>query len=186
MELSYIMPSQTDTVYLKVTNENSFLYSIIEYSLAKSTAVSRVKRYSKTKDGRGSWLALVDWYEGQGSTDALAKKALQIITSHKLTTKSYGGAELFMDKFEGVLQDLDDFGTPYDQRMAKINSLSNIEDDAYQITKETLSMNDDKTYVDALNEVRRKSIDVEENKSKMNRTRKANKLNVKPNKDKTK
>ena len=34
--------------------------------------------------------------------------------------------------------------------------------------------------------IKRMLIDVEETKSRMNRTRKANKLNVKPNKDKTK
>ena len=33
-----------------------------------------------------------------------------------------------MDKFEGALQDLDDLSTPYNQRMGKINFLSNIED----------------------------------------------------------
>ena len=92
MELSYDMLSQTDTIYLKITTENSFLCPVIEYSLAKSTAVSRVNRHSKTKDGRGSWLVLVDWYEGQGSIEVLAKKALKIIMSHKLTAKSYGGA----------------------------------------------------------------------------------------------
>ena len=54
METSYEMPLPTDSIYGKVLSENTFLYSVIEYSLAKSTAVSRVKIFAKLKDGRGS------------------------------------------------------------------------------------------------------------------------------------
>ena len=76
-----------------------------------------------------------------------------MITTHKLAAKSYGGAELYMDKFENALQDLEDLKTPYDPFMAKINFLSNIEDEAYKITTERLSMGDNKTYVNYLNEI---------------------------------
>ena len=66
----------------------------------------------------------MSWYEGQGSTEILAQKALQIITIHKATARSNGEAELYMDKFENALQDLDDLETTYDPMMAKINFLT--------------------------------------------------------------
>ena len=34
--------------------------------------------------------------------ETMAKKALAIITTHKLTPRSYGGAELYMEKFENA------------------------------------------------------------------------------------
>ena len=39
---------------------------------------------------------------------------------------------------------------------------NNMEDDAYKITKKTMSVNDSKTYVNHLNEIKRKSIKVED------------------------
>ena len=157
MEEDDLIPSSAENIYKQTTNDNTFLYSVLEYSLAKSIAMSRIKRnYSKSKDGTSSWKELIKWYEGQGSTEILAKQALQVITTHKLTAKSYGGAELYMDKFENALKDLEDLETPYDPIMAKINFLNNIKDEAYKITKEALGMDDNRTYVSYLNEIRRK------------------------------
>ena len=90
------------------------------------------------------------------SVEILAKQAVQVFTIPKLTTKSHGGAELYMDKFENALQDLEDLETPYDPIMAKINFLNNIEDEAYKITTATLIMDDNETYANCLNEIRRK------------------------------
>ena len=91
--------------------------------------MSRIKRYSKSKDEISSWKKLIKWYEEQGTTETLEKRAFQVITTHKLTMKSYGGAELYMDKFQNALQDLEDLETPYDPIMVKIHFLNNIEDE---------------------------------------------------------
>ena len=60
-----------------------------------------------------------------------------------------------MDKVENALQDQEDLETPYDSIMAKINFLNNIEDGSHTITKETLSMDNKRTYANCLNEIRR-------------------------------
>ena len=94
--------------------------------------MSRIKRYSKSTSIQKE---VVKWYEGQGSTTTtLAKIALRIITTHKLTARLYGGAE-------NTLQDLEDLETPNDPTMAKIKNK------AY-----TLSMDDSKIYANCLNE----------------------------------
>ena len=95
-------PKELENHYMK----NGFLQSILEYSLAKGTALTRVKKFSKIRDGRESWKELAVWYEGQGSTETLARKALTTITTHQLTHSSFGGAESYLEKFETALQDL--------------------------------------------------------------------------------
>jgi len=125
---------------------------------------------------------LDEWYEGLGSQETVAKKALEIIASHKLTTSSHGGADLYMEKFENALQDLEAMGQPYNMTMAKINFLNNIADDAYAVVKDNLEMNSQKTYHDALVEIRRKSISVES--ARGNSTRRSNKSNKKQDENK--
>ena len=174
MEEDCVYPVDPDELDI-YTKKNSFLQSILEYSLAKGTSLSRVTKYSKSGDGRSSWLELKKWFEGQGSVETFARDALTIITSHKLTVNSHGGAEKYMDKFEGTLQDLKDVEKPYDDSMAKINFLSNIEDPEYNITKDTLEMDGTKDYNDALIEIRRRSITVEKLRNKFNGGRRTNK-----------
>ena len=69
-----------------------------------------------------------------------------MITTNNLTVKLYGGVEMYMDKFENDLQDLEDLETPCYPIMAKLNILNNIEDEANKITTEILSMDNNKTY----------------------------------------
>jgi len=44
--------------------------------------------------------------------EAIAKKALEVLTTHKLTVNSRGGAEVYMEKFEQALQELEEIGRP--------------------------------------------------------------------------
>ena len=129
---------------------------------------------SKSRDGRESWKELVVWYEGQGSTETLARKALTTITTHQLTHNSFGGAESYLEKFETALQDLEEIDKPYDLAMAKIHFLTNIKDDEYKIVKENLEMDEQKTYHDCLVEIRRKSISVEADRKKGGQFRRSN------------
>jgi len=126
MKKDFIVPDKgDDDAYHIYDKRSSFLQSILEYSLASGTALSRVTRFSSSGDGRNTWLSLRTWFEGQGrSQEAIAKKAPETITSHKLTENSNGGTEAFMEKFEGALQELDEIGRSYDIGMAKINFLT--------------------------------------------------------------
>ena len=61
--------------------------------------------------------------------------------------------------------------------MAKINFLNNIQDEDYKIVKESLEMDDRKTYHDCLVEIRRKSINVENERKRNNHQRRGNNSN---------
>ena len=170
MKKDYIPPvDEKDADYHSYTSRNAFLQSILEFSLASGTALSRVRRFSQSKNGREAWLTLKNWFEDMGSQETIAKKALEVITTHKLTSNSHGGAELFLEKFENALQDLESISRPYNVSMAKINFLNNILDDAYVVVKDTLEMDTSKTYYDVLVKKRCKSISVEAKKSRSER-----------------
>ena len=55
MEENYSIPDLSETKYTQANNDDTFLYSILEYPLATSAAISRIKRYFKLKDGILSW-----------------------------------------------------------------------------------------------------------------------------------
>ena len=88
--------------------KNKFLQSILEFALAKGNALTRVKKFSNAENGRQSWLELLTWFENQGSIETLARKALTIINTHRLTPQSFGGAEVYLEKFESALLDLEE------------------------------------------------------------------------------
>jgi len=145
MKATYQVPSVSTKKGKKFATKNAFLQSILEFSLAAGTALSRVTRYSKSQDGKTAWVNLCEWFHGQGSQEAIAKMALEVLTTHKLTMNSHGGAEVYMEKFEQALQELEEIGRSYDMSTAKLFFLNNITDDAYIVVKNTLEMNPTKT-----------------------------------------
>ena len=71
-----------------------------------------------------------------------------MISTHNPTVNSYGRAEVLIDKYiSAVQQGSRNFrNSPHDPIMTKITFLDNIEDEAYMITTEILSMDDHKTH----------------------------------------
>ena len=77
-------------------------------------------------------------------------------------------------KFFAVGSPLEDLETPYDPIMYKINFFNNIEDEAYKITIELLSKDDNKIYKYCLNEIRKKFKEVEDLRARLNRPKRSN------------
>ena len=172
--LDYLLSKSIDSLAIdeeseKYKKDNKFLQSALTYALAKSHSISKVEKNDNSGDGKQSWLDLVDWYEGQGSEETIAAKALNVITTHKLNTNTHGGAEAFLERYQQAVLDLENVGEPCGEKMAKLHLLNNIIDKDYEITVENLRMNDTKTYSDVLQEIRRKSILVESTRRNSNR-----------------
>ena len=89
-------PTDSKEVVTLFTSKNLFLQSILEFSLAKSTASALVKKFNGKDEGRSAWLGLVKWFEGPGSQETIAQKALSILATHKLHHNSHGGADLYV------------------------------------------------------------------------------------------
>ena len=177
MSPSFVVPSDpTDSkeVVTSFTSKNLFLQSILEFSLAKSTASALVKRFNGKGDGRSAWLELVEWFEGQGSQETIAQKALSILATHKLHHNSHGGADLYVEKFKNASLDLQLINQPYNMTLEKIQFLENITDAEYSTTKEFLMMDASKSYHDYVMAIRRKSIHLSSQKGQIPSTRRVN------------
>ncbi len=57
----------------------------------QGAAATVVKRQEKTQDGRLAWLSLRKWYEGQGSKNSIARRALQTLQTLTLAKDIVGG-----------------------------------------------------------------------------------------------
>ena len=133
-----------------------------------------VKRFNAQGDGCSAWLELVKWFESQGSQETIAQKALSILATHKLHHTSHGVADLYVEKFENALLDLQLINQPYNMTMAKIQFLENITDNEYSSTKEFLMMDTSKSYHDCVMAIRRKSIHLSSQKGQIPSTRRIN------------
>ena len=190
-DLQYLLVNDWDGMIVDETSdkfirENAFQQSALTFALAKSTAISKINQNDNAGDGRRSWLDLVDWYEDQGSEETIATTAISVINNHKLTPTSHGGVENFLEKFQQALLDLDLLGQPYSTKLAKVNLLNNIQDDEYKVVVETLRMDESKSYLDALQAVRRKSTLIELARKKNNGNRKINNTKKRNNRKKDK
>ena len=105
-----------------------------------------MKRFYDTADGQSLWLKLVKWFEGQGSKEKITHKALSVLEKHKLDHNSHGGTDLYVEKFENDLLDLQMINHPYNMMMAKIQFLENITNYKYSSTKKFLMINPWKFY----------------------------------------
>jgi hypothetical protein len=156
LEDSYTVPEEGDDDYKVFTQKNSLLHSALVMATAQGTAILKVEKFRPTADGRGAWMALRDWYEGQGSNEAVAKRAMKMLHSSKLTSATTNGADGFIQIFEQALQDLEETNHFYDPTMKKLIFLDNIQDEAYKIVVEMLKLDSDKTYDDCIIEIRRR------------------------------
>jgi hypothetical protein len=109
-------------------------------------------------------MSLRDWYNGQGSNESIAKRAMKILHTTKFTSQTPGGADGYIYTFDQALQDLEETKHVYDPTVKKIMFLENIHEDSYKIVVEMLKLDDKRTYKDCIIEIRRRSVDVEKDR----------------------
>ena len=137
------------------------IHSALILGLAGGTAILKVVKYDSTRDGAQAWADLIEWYEGQGSMEAIAKRAMETLQTLQLTRGTRFGAEGYISRFEQAIQDLQETNHEYDEVMKKITFLSGIRDPQYENLMAILKLDNTRSYEQCVMEVRRCAIDIE-------------------------
>ena len=162
MEKDYLIPGSTEIICAQVRNYNTFLYPVLDYLLAKTTTMLWIKRYTIYKDGTSS------------SREKINKMVWRA-NFYRNRSKMSNPSDYYTQTKSIVIWWSWDFHeqvwkySPESKRfeyssypiMAKNNFENNIKDKVLKIITETSSMGDNKTYAKCLNEIRRKSIEVD-------------------------
>jgi len=159
----YKLPRQPQALE-RHRNANMFLFSALLFATAGGTAATVVKRHDKTQDGRLAWLDLRKWYEGQGSKNSIARRALQTLQNLTLARDTMGGVEAYISAFEDALTSLEEVGEPYSENLKKMTFLKGIVDPSYSALHDILMEDDGKKYNDCILALRKKAVDTEENR----------------------
>ena len=154
----FVMPSDPEEQD-EFLEKAKFIFAALTVCLAKGTAIFKVQQYSDDSDGHSAWKSLCDWYEGQGSSDSVAMRAVNTLSGIRLTHDTKNGVEGYISKFEEALQDLKETGHEWDDIMKKITFLSGVADPQYKNLVTTLRLDNTKTYEDCVMDLRKTSID---------------------------
>ena len=149
MNTDFVMPTEPKELN-DFLARSKFIYVALTVCLAKGTAIFKVQQFSEDSDGHSAWKSLCDWYEGQGSSDSMAMRAVNTLSGIRMTCDTRNGVEGYIAKFEEALQDLKETGHEWDDIMKKITFLSGIADPQYKHLMTTPRLNNTKNYEDCV------------------------------------
>ena len=76
--------------------DNSTVYAMLETATRGTVYASTIKPFSRTKNGRGAWLALISSHAGQDKWERMQKDKLRFLMNTKWNGRSYS-----LEKFTG-------------------------------------------------------------------------------------
>jgi hypothetical protein len=142
-DVSYNAPQPGDPDYQLYFERNQFVFSMWTSRITAGLALSILRDFEKTKDGRGVYLKLLDIYECSSNKNQVATIALARLTNLKMTYNSNGGAPVYISQFRDALNDLRDAGYPIDDVMIKTMFLQKIQDIDYTHIVDALMISSD-------------------------------------------
>lgn len=101
-------------------------------------ALSLLRDFEDTKDGRGLYFKLLDIYECRSNMEQVALMALEKVQNLQMKYNTNGGIPVFIAKFRDALNDLKDAKQPIPDVMAKLLFLQKIQDRDYVHIKDAL------------------------------------------------
>ena len=140
---SYIVPQPGSPDYQLYFERNQFVFSMWTSRITAGLALSILRDFEKTKDGRGVYLKLLNIYECSSNKNQVATMALAKLTNLKMAYNSNGGAPVYISQFRDALNDLKDARYPIDDIMIKTMFLGKIQDKDYTHIVDALMVSSD-------------------------------------------
>ena len=116
--------------------KNTFVYSIWSARVYSTYPVQILRQFENSTDGRGAYLAFLDYYESNSNMEDASIIATNKLNNLVFTATSHGGLPTFVNKFCQYILDLEEAGKPIDAAFQRTLFLSKIQNKDYDITKD--------------------------------------------------
>src|SRR6478672_5345471 len=94
-------------------------------------ALSIMREFESTRDGRGTYLKFLKVYEGKYNIRQMATMVMGRLNSIQMQYNSPGGIPVLLTRFKDAIQDHKDASNPISDGMVKLLLLSKVQDRRY-------------------------------------------------------
>ena len=115
---------------------NTFVYSIWSAFIYGTYPVTLLRQFEHTTDGRGAYLAFLDYYESHSNMEDASIIATNKLNNLVFNSGTNGGLPAFVNNFCQYILDLEEAGKPMDAGFQRTLFLSKIQHKDYDITKD--------------------------------------------------
>ena len=120
----------------------AFIYDAFQNVWADATNFYLVEKNKKQKNGRQVYLDAVNYFRGAAVKDAILTENMDTLVNFKLTHTTPNGAEGFNNKFNDIVNSLEQQGHTLAPPILKGIFLGNIQDKVYENIKDQAAAND--------------------------------------------
>jgi hypothetical protein len=113
---------------------NVTLFGSIKQICRKGAGRSILRKHEPTRNGMGTWLGFLKWYDNQGSSDVLTIRYDEVIARH-YHRKYQGGLEQFAADYEEAYTELEILGEVHTDQARRRRILTNLYDPTNEETK---------------------------------------------------
>jgi hypothetical protein len=139
----------------------TFIYDAFQNCWADSMNFYLVEQNKKTKDGRRVYLDAKNYFRGTAVEDAIMTENMDELINYKLTHSTLNGAEGYNNKFNDIVNSLEQQGHVLEPKILKGIYLGNIKDKVYENIKDNAATTPSLTLPEVQAQILRKYIAVQ-------------------------
>jgi hypothetical protein len=138
----------------------TFIYDAFQNSWADSMNFYLVEQNKPTKNGRKVYLDAKSYFRGSAVKDAILNENMDELINYKLTPNTFNGAEGYNNKFNDIINSLQQQGHSFTPKLVKSIYLGNIKDKVYENIKDQACTDENLLLADVQSSILRKYLSV--------------------------
>ena len=160
MQVEEVIPL-TDIEEKNYQSDCAFIYDAFQNCWADSMNFYLVEKNKRKKDGRQVYLDAKNYFRGTAVKDAILTENMDQLVNYKLTHNTPNGAEGFNNKFNDIVNSLEQQGHVLDPKIIKGIYLGNVLDKVYENIKDQAAANETTKLADVQAQILRKYLSVQ-------------------------
>jgi hypothetical protein len=125
----------------------TYQFSMLKKKTSKGTALAKVKKYDATRDGALAWLDLKEYYNQEGDKKTYGAECLKNLVTLTLEHANRGGMDDYINRFELIIDQLQESDQPLTEDQKKVFFLQGITDHSYSMTRKTEELDHERLLV---------------------------------------